>query len=273
MVTNDPYISAPGEPGEPGAPGEPGGPAGRPGLIAGLVSRLHLDGEWDGALALLDGAGTGAAGDGDGNGSGAAAARARILVDRFWWRLDDPAPAERAVAGLGDPALRGYLAAQLAYTRIVFALGPRPGDERLVHTGLQAAARDKTWRAWAAFWQGCAADNMHDDPGTARQRYGEALALCSGRGDLLLESYIARHQGSHVIGTDRPAGEMLLRRSLYLRAALGARPQTAAAQATLAGELPPGQERDMLTEAARSAARELGLTWLTRHLAEMSLPT
>jgi hypothetical protein len=254
MVTNDPYISALGE------------PAGRPGLMAGLVNRLHLDGEWDGALALLDGTGS------DGGEGGTAATRARILVDRYWWRLDDPAPAERAVAGLEDPVLRGFLAALLAYTRIVFALGPRPGDEQMVHAGLQEAARDTTWHAWATFWQGCAADNMHDDPGTARQRYGEALARCRGDGDLLLESYIARHQGSHLIDSDRPAGEMLLRRSLYLRSALGARPQTAAAQATLAGELPPGQERDMLTEAARSTARELGLTWLTRQLAEIAHP-
>jgi len=252
MVTNDPYISAPGE------------PANRPGLMAGLVSRLHLDGEWDGALALLDSTGS------NGHEGGAAAARARILTDRYWWRLDDPAPAGQAVDGLEDRALRGFLAAQLAYTRIVFALGPRPGDERLVHAGLQEAARDTALRAWATFWQGCAADLMHDDPGTAGHKYGEALALCRGDGDLLLESYIARHQGGHLIGRDRPAGEMLLRRSLCLRSALGARPQTAAAQATLAGELPPGQERDMLTEAALATARELGLTWLTRQIAGMS---
>lgn len=143
MVTNDPYISVPAE-----SPG-------RPGLMAGLVNRLHLDGEWDGALALLDGASR------DGNEGGTAATRARILVDRYWWRLDDPAPAEHAVDGLGDRILRGYLAALLAYTRVVFALGPRPGDEQLVRTGLQEATRDETWRAWATFWQGCAADNMH----------------------------------------------------------------------------------------------------------------
>ena len=255
MVANDPYIAA------------PGGPAGRLDLVARLVSRLHLDGEWDGALALLDGA------DSDGKEGGTAAMRARILVERYWWRLDDPAPAERAVAGLEDPALRGYLAAQLAYTRILFALGPRPGDERVMHAGLQEAARDETWRGWATFWQGAVADNVQDDPGTARQRYGEALALCRDGDDLLLESYVARHQGGHLIKSDRPAGEMLLRRSLYLRSALGARPQTAAAQATLAGELTPGPERDMLVLAARSAASELGLTWLNKQLAETSQPT
>jgi hypothetical protein len=100
---------------------------------------------------------------------------------------------------------------------------------------------------------------------------GRWLGGDTGRdsGDLLLESYVVRHQGGHLVGSDRPAGEMLLRRSLYLRSALGARPQTAAAQATLAQELPPGQERDALRGAARSVASELGLTWLNRQLAEL----
>jgi hypothetical protein len=257
MVTNDPYMTT------------LGGPAGRLDLAMSLVNRLHLDGEWDGALALLDGAHSGGD-DSGGAGGGTAAVRARILVDRHWWRLDDPAPAERAVAGLDDPVLRGYLAAQLAYTRLLFGLDPRPGDEQVMHAGLQTAARDETWGAWATFWQGAVADNVAHDPDDARQRYGEALALCRDRDDLLLESYIARHQGDHLIERDRPAGEMLLRRSLYLRSALGARPQTAAAQATLARELPPGQERDMLIQAARSTASELGLTWLTRQFAETS---
>jgi hypothetical protein len=250
MVTNDPYIAV------------PGGPAAHAGLTARVVNRLHLDGEWDGALALLDDADSGAK---DG---GTAAKRATIVVDRYWWRLGDPAPAERAVAGLGDPVLRGYLAAQLAYTRILFKLGPRPADEQVMHAGLQEAARDETLRAWATFWQGVVADNVHDDPDTAGQRYAEALALCRDGDDLLLESYVVRHQGAHLIESDRPAGEMLLRLSLSLRSALGARPQTAAAQTTLAHELPPGEERDMLIRAARSTASELGLTWLTRQLDE-----
>lgn len=254
MVTNEPYITAPG-------------PAVHADLVARLVNRLHLDGEWDGALALLGGA------DSDGKDHDTAAIRARILVDRNWWRLDDPAPAERAVAGLEDSALRGYLAAQLAYARILFELGPRADDEQALHAGLQEAARDETLRAWVMFWQGVVADNIHDDPDTASQRYGQALALCGEGGDLLLESYVARHQGAYLIESDRPAGEMLLRRSLHLRSALGARPQTAAAQATLAGELLPGPERDMLVQAARSTASELGLTWLKQELAETSQPT
>ena len=54
----------------------------------------------------------------------------------------------------------------------------------------------------------------------------------------------------------------LLRRSYQLRAALGARPQTAAAAATLAAALPPGAEAGQLREAARITATELQLTWL-----------
>jgi hypothetical protein len=253
MIANDPYIATPGE------------PAGGLGLTARLVSRLHLDGEWDGALSLLDDAGN------DGECGHTAATRAGILVDRYWWRLDDPAPAARAVAGLDDPVLRGFLAAQLAYTRILFALDPQPHDQQVMHAGLQEAAQDQTWRAWATFWQGAVADNIDDDPDTARQRYDDALALSrDGGDDLLLESYIIRHQGDHLIKSDRAAGEMLLRRSLYLRSALGARPQTAAAQAMLAGELPPGKERDTLVQTARSVAGELGLTWLNKQLAEIS---
>jgi hypothetical protein len=161
----------------------------------------------------------------------------------------------------------------LAYTRILFALGPRPGDRQVIHAGLQQAAQDQTGRAWATFWQGAVADNIHDDPDTARQRYSQARALCPDGTDLLLESYIVRHQGDHLIGSNRTAGEILLRRSLYLRSALGARPQTAAAQAMLAHELPPGPERDTLVQAARSAASELGLAWLNKQLAETSQPT
>ena len=169
------------------------------------------------------------------------------------------------MAGLEDPAQRGYLAAQLAYSRLLFGLAPRPGDEQVIDAGLAAAARNEALRGWVTFWQGVVADNIRNDPITARKRYAEARALCGE--DLLLESYIVRHQGGHLVETDRPAGLMLLRRSLQLRAALGARPQTAAAQASLAGELQPGEERDMLLRAARATAAELGLTWLNSQLA------
>jgi hypothetical protein len=243
MVTNDPYTSGTVH------------PAADPALAARLAGRLQLAGDWDGALSLLPGQ------DGD-----TAGQRAGILVDRYWWRLDDPAPAEQAVAGLEDQVRRGYLAAQLAYMRLLFRLGPRPGDEQAIGDGLREAARHDRLRGWATFWQGVVADNVHGDPGTAARRYGEALTLCRAGQDLLLESYVVRHQGGHLIDGDPLAGEMLLRRSLYLRAALGARPLTAAAQATLAGVLQPGAERDTLLQAARATAAELSLTWLNEQL-------
>ncbi|HEY7144463.1 MAG TPA: hypothetical protein VH637_09465 [Streptosporangiaceae bacterium] len=244
MLSNDPYMA---DSAQAAAHSRP---------VTRLASRLSLDGEWDGALALLDGQ------DGD-----TAGLRARILFDRHFWRLDDPAPAGRAAAGLEDLALRGYLTAQLAYARILFDLGPRPDDEQTIRAGLREAARSEELRGWATFFQGVVADNVHADDATARHCYDEALALCRGREDLLLESYVVRHQAGHLIDSGQPGGEMLLRRSLYLRSALGARPPAAAAQAALASVLPPGTERDTLLRAARAAASELGLTWLNNQLA------
>jgi hypothetical protein len=60
----------------------------------------------------------------------------------------------------------------------------------------------------------------------------------------------------------------LLRRSLHLRASVGAVPQVAAAQAALAEALPPGAERSTLLEVALATARELELTWLRKGLEE-----
>src|SRR5690349_1966137 len=177
--------------------------------------RLHRAGEWDTALALLDGR----AGD------DAAVARARILVERHWWRLDDPAAAEAAVEVLdAGGAESRYLRAQLAYTRVLFGRDPRPDDAATADAGFQAAARDGALRGWGAFWLGIVADNVHGDPATAGTRYAEALRLSRAAGDPLLESYAVRHLGGQAMAHDRTEGELLLRRSLYLRAALGARP-------------------------------------------------
>jgi hypothetical protein len=65
------------------------------------------------------------------------------------------------------------------------------------------------------------------------------------------------------LASDPETGLDLLRRSYHLRAALGARPQTAAAAAALAEALPPeSTERDHLLQTAAATARELNLTWL-----------
>ena len=55
---------------------------------------------------------------------------------------------------------------------------------------------------------------------------------------------------------------MLFRRCLHLRATLGVRPLVAAAQLTLADELPDGAERETLREAAAATVEQLGLTAL-----------
>jgi hypothetical protein len=198
----------------------------------------------------------------------AAAARAEVLVDRFFWRLDQAEAAQNAVAALKpqDPALAGFLQAQLAYTRLVFELDPRPGDKARARDGLTAAMTDGRLAGWATFWRGMFADTMDADPQTALAHYERALATASERRDVLLASYAVRHQAAHLLEADRAAGLALLRRSYHLRAALGTRPQTAAAAVLLTQELPAGAEADGLRTAAALTARELRLTWLLREL-------
>ena len=110
------------------------------------------------------------------------------------------------------------------------------------------------------------ADNIHRDREAAASAYAFALRAARSVGDLLLESYVVRHQGAHLLSASRDEGFALFRRSLHLRATLGARPQIAAAQAALADNLPPGGEADLLREAARYTATELRLIWLAEML-------
>jgi hypothetical protein len=215
---------------------------------------LHRMGRWDEALAALP--------------AGTAALRAEITVDRFWWRLDGRTEAEEAVSALlpSDPVLAGYLGAQVRYTRLLFGLGPLSEDLRRAREDFTAATVDARLAGWAVFWLGVLADNMDKDPDTAGSAYQQALRLARERGDALLESYVVRHLGAHLVEQDREQGLAQLRWSYHLRASLGARPQTAAAALTLAGKLQPGAEADQLREAAGLTARELGLTWLLRAL-------
>jgi hypothetical protein len=235
MVANDPYIAI------------------------DAARHLHRAGQWDAALALLA----------EQPDASVAEMRAQILLDRYWWRLDSAVAAEAALDGLTPDSLPAkYLYAQLAYLRILFNHDPQPGDARTADTGFRAAAADESLRGWGTFWLGVVADNVDHDPVTATTRYAEALKLCRQDGDLLLESYVVRHLGGHIIEQDRGEGERLLRRSLHLRSALGARPQVAAAQVTLASELPDCPERETLREAALATVDELGLTWLKGALAD-----
>ncbi|MFF4508054.1 hypothetical protein [Streptomyces sp. NPDC001401] len=219
-----------------------------------VARMLHRMGRWDEALAVLP--------------AGALAERAEILVDRYWWRLDGAAAADEAVITLFlyDPVLAGYLGAQVRYTRLLFSLGPLPEDLQQAREAFTAATADPRLSGWSTFWLGVLADNIDGDPGAAGPAYQQALDQAREQDDALLESYAVRHIGAQLMERDREQGISLLRRSYHLRASLGARPQTAAAALTLAGELPPGTEADQLRETARLTARELNLTWLLRAL-------
>jgi hypothetical protein len=231
-----------------------------PDIVAGELTAarlLHRMGCWDDALAALPG-----------QTADSTAMRAQILVDRFWWRLDQAEEAQHAAAAVApsDPLLAAFLDAQLAYTRLLFGLAPRPDDGARARKGFTAATTDDRLTGWATFWLGVLADQVAADPHTACLAYERALAVARDRADALLESYAVRHQGAQLLERDRQAGVALLRRSYHLRAALGARPQTAAAAVTLAGEFPAGAEADELRNAAGLTARELRLTWLLRSL-------
>jgi hypothetical protein len=219
-----------------------------------LARVLQRSGDWDEALAVLP--------------DGEIAARAEIATERFFWRLGDPAGALAAITELAsaDPVLAAFCGAQLAYTRLIFQVDPGSDDRDRARDGFTAAARDRRLAGWGTFWLGVLADHVDDDPEAAVTAYGEALSLSRQHDDLLLASYAIRHQGDHALAGDKAAGIALLRRSYYLRAALSARPQTAAAAATLAAALPPGREADQLRESAAITAGELQLTWLLRGL-------
>jgi hypothetical protein len=218
-----------------------------------IALRLKRCGLWDEALAILP--------------SGATALRAELLTDRFWWRLDGQAEAEQAVAALReeDGLLAAFLDSQLAYTRLLFDQGPRPDDLARARDGFDSAARDQRLAGWGLFWRGVTAGLLEKDEAAAASFYARALAAALRGADPLLESYALRHQGDHAMesGTGRETGLDLLRRSYHLRAALGARPQTAAAAATLAEALPPkSTERGHLLQTAAATACELNLAWL-----------
>lgn len=196
--------------------------------------------------------------------AGGLAWRAQILADRFWWQLEDLAGAEAAVTALAaaDPVLARFCAAQLAYTRLVFRAGPRPADPGQARDGFTAASGDARLAGWGTFWLGVLADHVDHSPATAVPRYTGALDWAQEQGDLMLESYAVRHLGDHALEAGDAGGLDLLRRSYQLRAALGARPHTAAAAVTLAAALPAGAETGQLRETARLTATELQLTWL-----------
>jgi hypothetical protein len=223
-----------------------------------LAPARHLQraGLWDLALAAIPAHPRGPA------------LRAEILVDRHQWCLDPVDETIAAVAALADqdPALARYLTAQLEYWRRLLGLGDRQLGEDPTAAFATLADHGRLG-GWAVFSHAVTLDNLYEDPAGASAGYARAFDRARSDGDRLLESYVVRHQAGHVTdGGDGHGGLALLRRSLHLRAALAARPQTAAAQAALADALAEARggaaEADELREIVAATAAELNLTWL-----------
>jgi hypothetical protein len=215
-----------------------------------VAGRLQLLGEWDAALAILGP-------DADPE------LRAEIAVDRWFFRIEGHEEAEKAVAAL-DPAswTAQLLTARLAYSRLLFGRNPRTDDRAVAEASYRAAVEsgDEKQRGWAEYHWAVLLDNIDDDADGALPRYETALEIATKSGDDYFESYIIRHLAHH----QEPAEHIrMLRRSLHLRAALGARPQTVAAQAALANNLPENDpERAELVRISRAGAQELHIGWL-----------
>lgn len=215
-----------------------------------IARRLQLLGEWDAALAVL-------APDDEPE------LRAEIAVDRWFFRIEGHEEAEKAVAAL-DPAspTAHLLTGRLAYSRLLFRREPRADDRAVAEAYYRAAIEsgDEKTRAWAEYHWAVLLDNIDEDPVGALPLYESALDVATKSGDGYFESYIIRHLAPHKEPAERLA---MLRRSLNLRAALGARPQAIAAQALLADNLPENDpERAELMRMVRPGAEELHIGWL-----------
>lgn len=190
--------------------------------------------------------------------------RADILTDRHMWRLNEPDQALAAIEVIRDsqPQEARFLTAQLEYWRRIL----RPGAAEISGDPVAAFASladDERFGGWSGFWYAVSLDNIEHDGPAAVPGYERALDHARGYGDLLLESYAVRHLGGHAWDAgEKERGVALFERSLDLRAARGARPHTAAAQAALADVLGQTPRADVLRAIVAATAEELGLTWL-----------
>jgi len=229
---------------------------------AGYLSRpdlaparfLQRAGQWDAALGLIL----------ELDDPEAAALRADMLVDRHVWQLDGAAEAAAAITAISadDPALTALLSGVLEYWRRLFNPSSRPvidGDPVSLFAG---ATPTRRLQGWATFWHAVSTEKLLNDQGAATAGYRRARE--AAKEDRLLESYVVRHQGFQLLESQqgRDRGIALLRRSLQLRAACGARPHVAAAQAALAEALSPSAEAEDLSEIAADTARALRIRWL-----------
>lgn len=209
----------------------------QPDTAYSIVLHLERAGQWSLALDVL--------GDRDPN------KRAELIAERAFWQ---GVPADLDLINAADPDWALLIRARVSYHHRLFGL---EGGEGLDEAAIFGAAPG----GWAAFWHGVVQDNVHENMDAANASYARALELTPD--DPFLESYVVRHQGANMIETDRERGLALMRRSLNLRAALGARPQTAAAQITLAHFLGSDDpEAKELREIGLATAAELKLKWL-----------
>ncbi|MFD8815461.1 hypothetical protein ACFV23_29195, partial [Streptomyces sp. NPDC059627] len=138
-----------------------------------MARRLHLLGEWDAALAVLDP-------------DTEPELRAEIAVDRWFFRIEGHEEAEKAVAAL-DPASPAahLLTARLAYSRLLFRRDPRPDDRAAAEAGYRAAAEggDEKTRGWAEYHWAVLLDNIDEDPaGGGARREPRRASVEAGRG-------------------------------------------------------------------------------------------
>ncbi|WP_018350724.1 hypothetical protein [Longispora albida] len=216
---------------------------------ARLVRRA---GRWDAALAIL----------GELDTPLARALRAETSTERYLWQLGDPAPALEAIAALDGTPLATLLTTELEYWRQLFKLDGEPycGDPVSAFGSLRGAAE---LGGWPDFWHAVSIENLHGETEVAAKGYQAALESSVASGDILLESHAVRHIGAQALDAgDREEGLALLRLSYHQRAAIGTRPHTAAAAATLAGELGDTREAADLRGLVTRTAEDLGLTWL-----------
>lgn len=215
-----------------------------------VARTLQRAGRWDLALAQVP------------PGPAGAALRAEILTDRHLWRLDPPDEALAAIDAVAAdrPELAALLAAQIEYWHRRAGGAPHGDDPVDTFAGLVG---HPALGGWPDFWHGITREALHDDPAGAAPRYARARELAVAAGDLLLESYAVRHQAGLLLDAGDPVAALpLARRSLQLRAAVGARPHVAAAQAMLADVLGDGPEAEELRAIVALTAVELGLAWL-----------
>jgi hypothetical protein len=209
----------------------------QPDATYSIVRHLERAGQWDLALDVLA--------DRDPN------LRAELVAERAFWQ---GVPADLDIVNAADPEVALLMRARISYHHRLFGL---EGGEELDEAAIFAAAPG----GWAAFWHGVVQDNIHENVEAANASYARALELTPD--DPFLESYVVRHQGANLMESDPQRGLGLLRRSLQLRAALGARPQVAAAQLALAHFLGEQEsEAKELREIALATAAELRLKWL-----------